>query len=53
MSSASKKISTNRHKPAIALEIKLEEAYQEAAADKERTKEMDEWASLDIENWDE
>lgn len=39
----------------LALEIKkkeLEEAYKEAAADKERTKEIEEWASLDIEGWD-
>lgn len=36
----------------LTLEIKkkeLEEAYKEAAADKERTKEIEEWASLNIE----
>jgi metal-responsive CopG/Arc/MetJ family transcriptional regulator len=40
----------------LALVVKrqeLEDAYKEAAADQERTKEVEEWSTLDVEGWDE
>ena len=41
-----KKISRQNEERTLAL------AFQEAAKDKKRLKEIDEWGSLDIEGWD-
>jgi metal-responsive CopG/Arc/MetJ family transcriptional regulator len=40
----------------LALEVekkKLEEAYKDAAADKKRVQEIQQWSSTEIEGWDE
>lgn len=40
----------------LALEVekkKLEEAYKEAALDKNRLREIEEWSATELEGWDE
>jgi metal-responsive CopG/Arc/MetJ family transcriptional regulator len=39
----------------MAVEIRkreLEDAYKEAAADRERNKEIEEWSAIDVEGWE-